>query len=105
MKILKESGEIAYEFNQYFRDIGPSPANQINGNHNFQEFLHNPADRRLVLQSIDEHKVIKIIEHLKHKTSKGADGISNKLIKTAKNELIKPLTIIINQRLHTGLFS
>ena len=56
------------------------------------------------MQSIDEHKVIKIIEHLKYKTSKGADGISNKLIKTAKIELIKPLTIIINQMLHTGVF-
>ena len=47
---------------------------------------------------------MKIIEHLKNKTSTGTDGISNKLIKTAKNELIKPLTIIINQMLHTGIF-
>ena len=47
---------------------------------------------------------MKIIEHLKNKTSTGTDGISNKLIKTAKNELIKPLTIIINQLLHTGIF-
>ena len=45
-----------------------------------------------------------IIEHLKNKTSTGTDGISNKLIKTAKNELIKPSTIIINQMLHTGIF-
>ena len=56
------------------------------------------------MQSIDEHKVLKIIEHLKNKTSTGTDGISNNLIKTAKNELIKPLTIIINQMLHTGIF-
>ena len=47
---------------------------------------------------------MKIIQHLKNKTSTGTDGISNKLIKTAKNELIKPLTIIINQILHTGIF-
>ena len=47
---------------------------------------------------------MKIIEHLKNKTSTGTDGISNKLIKAAKNELIKPLTIIINQMLHTGIF-
>ena len=49
-------------------------------------------------------KMKKIIEHLKNKTSTGTDGISNKLIKTAKNELVKPLTIIINQMLHTGIF-
>ena len=69
-KVLKESSEIANEFNQYFIDIGPSLANQINANHNFQEYLHNPADSRLVWQSIDEHKVIKIIEHLKTKQVK-----------------------------------
>ena len=103
-KVLKESNIIANEFNQYFTNIGPSLANQINANHNFKEYLHSPADSRLILQSIDEHKVMKIIEHLKNKTSTGTDGISNKLIKTAKNELIKPLTIIINQMLHTGIF-
>ena len=102
--MLKESNIIANEFNQYFTDIGPSLANQINTNHNFKEYLHSSADSRLILQSIDEHKVMKIIEHLKNKTSTGTDGISNKLIKTAKNELIKPLTIIINQMLHTGIF-
>ena len=89
---------------KYFTDIGPSLANQSNANHSFKEYLHSPADSRLILQSIDEHKVMKIIEHLKNKTSTGTDGISNKLIKTAKNELIKPLTIIINQILHTGIF-
>ena len=103
-KVLKESNKIANEFNQYFTDIGPSLSNQINAKHNFKEYLHSPADSRLILQSIDEHKVMKFIEHLKNKTSTGTDGISNKLIKTAKNELIKPLTIIINQMLHTGIF-
>ena len=103
-KVLKESNIIANEFNQYFTDIGPSLTNQINTNHNFKEYLHSPADSRLILQSIDEHKFMKIIEHLKNKTSTGTDGISNKLITTAKNELIKPLTIIINQMLHTGIF-
>ena len=102
-KVLKESNIIANEFNQYFTDIGPSLANQINANHNFKEYLNNSADSWLILQSIDEHKVMKIIELLKNKTSTGTDGISNKLIKTAKNELIKPLTIIINQMLHTGI--
>ena len=103
-KVLKESNIIANEFNQYFTDIGPSLANQTNANHNFKEYLHSPADSRLILQSIDEHKIMKIIKHLKNKTSTGTDGISHKLIKTAKNEPIKPLTIIINQMLHTGIF-
>ena len=82
--MLKESNKIANEFNQYFTDIGPSLANQISANHNFKENLHSPANSRLILQSIDEHKVMKIIEHLKNKTSTGTDGIFNKLIKLPK---------------------
>ena len=48
-----------------------------------------------------------VIEHLKNKSSSGVDGISNNLIKMARCELIKtvkPMTKIINQMLHTGIF-
>ena len=41
---------------------------------------------------------------MKNKTSTGIDGISNKLIKTAVNELVSPLTIVINHMLNTGVF-
>ena len=44
-----------------------------------------------------------VIEHLKNKSSSGVDGISNNLIKMARCELVKPLTKIINQMLHTGI--
>ena len=69
-KVLKESNKIANDFNQYFIDIGPSLANQINANHKFQEYLHNPAESQLNLQPIDEQKVIKIIEHIFKKENK-----------------------------------
>ncbi len=50
-------------------------------------------------------KLLKIIENLKHKTSCGFDGISMKLVKfIKKNVLVDPLTIILNQLLHTGVF-
>ncbi len=45
-----------------------------------------------------------IIDKLAPKTSFGFDGISTKLVKTAQEALIKPLTIIINQMLNTGIF-
>ena len=47
---------------------------------------------------------MRIIENLKNKTSTGIDGLSNQLIKMAKNVLVKPLTIIINQMIVTGIF-
>ena len=47
---------------------------------------------------------MKIIENLKNKTSTGIDGISNQLLKSAKNVLVKPITTIINQLPVTGIF-
>ena len=47
---------------------------------------------------------MKIIENLKNKTRTGIDGISNQLLKSAKNVLVKPITIIINQMIVTGIF-
>ena len=34
----------------------------------------------------------------------GCDGISNKLLKLIKNEISKPITLIVNQSLKTGIF-
>ena len=44
------------------------------------------------------------MESLKNKTSSGHDGISIKLLKYLSPALQKPLTLIINQSLITGLF-
>ena len=98
-RLLKEPIEIANAFNRYFIDIGPSLANQIHTHHNYKEYLHNPSKNQIALQPIEEFKVIQVIDRLKNKSSKGIDGISNNLIKTAKYVFAKPLTLIINQML------
>ena len=41
---------------------------------------------------------------MKSKSSTGYDNISNKLIKNAREVLIKPLTLLQNQIIHTGEF-
>ena len=48
--------------------------------------------------------IANVITKLKNKSSYRYDNISNKLIKSAKNVLIKPLTLIVNQCLHTGIY-
>ena len=40
----------------------------------------------------------------KNKSSYGTDEISNKLLKSIKNEICKPVTLIINQSITTGIF-
>ena len=44
------------------------------------------------------------IVKLKNKSSYGYDSISNKLIKSASHTLVRPLTLIVNQSLHTGIY-
>ena len=101
---MEDPSEIANAFNEYFVSIGPSLANQMDKNNNFRKYLRNPSESRLHFEPITEHKTMRIIENLKNKTSTGIDGLSNQLIKMAKNVLVKPLTIIINQMIVTGIF-
>ena len=103
-KTLEDPSEIANAFNEYFISIGPSMANKIDKNNNFRKYLRNASESRLYIEPITEHKTIKIIENLKNKTSSGIDGISNQLLKSAKNVLVKPITTIVNQMIDAGIF-
>ena len=70
--------------NRYFIDIDSSLANQVHTHHNYKEYLRNPSKNQIALQPIEEYKVIQVIDRLNNKSSKGIDGISNNIIKTAK---------------------
>ena len=58
----------------------------------------------VLISAITENEIVVIINNFKSKNSSGKDGISNKLLKSIKGEVSKPLTIIINQCLETGIF-
>ena len=53
-------------------------------------------------QNVTEDYVRKIISDTKD--SYGHDGISTKLLKYISNEICKPLTLVLNQCLQTGIF-
>ena len=53
---------------------------------------------------INEKDTEKYVRSLCTKTSSGHDGISTKLLKFQSPGLIKPLILIINQSLITGIF-
>ena len=56
------------------------------------------------MKFVKEEAVDLIINKLKNKTSRGIDGISNQILKIAKAELLRPLTFLINQMIHTGTY-
>ena len=48
-----------------------------------------------------EEEIVNLINSLDNKSSSGCDGLSNTMVKSLKNKLYTPLTLIINQMLHT----
>ena len=47
----------------------------------------------------------KLINNINSKNSSGVDELSTIIMKLVKSDLLKPLTTLINQSLHTGIFS
>ena len=76
----------------------------INTNDNYQSYLNEPTNAQFKFNYVSEKEILKIIDSLKNNSSYGTDEISNKLLKSIKNEICKPLTLIINQSLTTGIF-
>ena len=53
---------------------------------------------------ISEEAVMEVLNNIKQKLSCGHDGISSRLLKASTNVICKPLTLIINQTLISGIF-
>ena len=66
-------------------------------------FLINPTLHEFSFNEIGEEDV-NVIDKLPSKTSSGVDGISTNLLKDITYLISKPLTLIINQCLETGIF-
>ena len=106
-KLISDHKEIADNFNVFFANIGAKLSagnDQSNCAQSYSDYLNNPTPHKFTLSTINESYILSIINKLKNKNSSGNDEISNKLLKAIGNELSKPLTIIINQCLLTGIF-
>ena len=104
---IADHKEIADQFNIFFSNIGSTLSDSIKIDANtldFTDYLNNPTEHRFNFNTITESETLSIINKLKSKNSSGKDEISNKLLKSIKDEIAKPLTIIINQSLRIGIF-
>ena len=79
--------------------IGPDQSRNIryNGNKTHQTYLAQDNDIELNFTDVNDEIILNIINKLPNKNSCGYDNLSTKIIKTLKDSLIKPLTLIINQ--------
>ena len=101
-RIITDLDEIANKFNTYFINIGHSLSEQIHATRSSDEYLNNRTNIVFNFTEVSEECIASIIKNMKSST--GYDNISNKRIKSAKDVLIKPLTLLMNQIIHTGEF-
>ena len=102
-RVITAMTDIAHEVNKYFISIGHRLSEQIQSVHSCEEYLGHKADSVFKLWEVNEDCIDKIIKNLKSKSSTGYDNISNKLIKHARAILVKHLTLLTNQIIHTGV--
>ena len=101
--------EIANAFNDYFINVGTNITLSNNDSNTFnkmayQKYLHTPSDTQCKFVRITEMDVLQLINNMDNKSSSGHDGISNRILKSIKNIICKPITLIINQMIETGVF-
>ena len=101
---IDDPKEIANAFNSYFINIGPSVASHIVTDVSYKDYLSENHTTTIKMKFVKEEAVDSIINKLKNKTSRGIDGISNQILKIAKAELLRPITFLINQMIHTGTY-
>ena len=105
-EIHKDKTDISNQFNDYFINIGKNLSDKIvyDGRKTHKDYLKRNISANFKFKNVNESDIDKIINKLSNKTSCGHDNISTKLLKSMKHHLVKPLTIIINQMLRTGIF-
>ena len=106
---IADHKEIADQCNIFFSNIGSNLSDSIEIDDNtldFTDYLNNPTEHRFNFKVITESEILSItsINKLKSKNSSEKNEISNNLLKSIKDEIGKPLTIIMNQSLRTGIF-
>ena len=70
----------------------------------YKTYLQTPHAQNCRFELIDQNATIKAIDYIDNKPSSGHYDISNVLLKYVKLEISKPLTLIINQMIGTGIF-
>ena len=81
-----------------------SLSKQIHATRSSDEYLSNRTNTIFNFTEVNEECIDSIIKKMKSKSSTGYDEISNMLINSARDVLIKPLTLLMNQIIHTGEF-
>ena len=103
---ISNKNVLVNNFNSYFGEIGEKTAATI-PTHNdcsFTDYLNAQINYSFSFKLVSNETVKNVINNMKPKNSSGHDGISMKLLKYLELILYKPITLLVNQSLKTGIF-
>ena len=108
-EIVEDEQKVADVFNEFFikkiRDLKENiDQNKVEDPLIKLEIKMNQKNLKFSLKTVTEKAVEKAINGLKMKRSAGADSLTQEQMKMGKDELIGPLTKIINQSITEGKF-
>ena len=96
--------DISNQFNDFFVNIGPKLASNIHSSgKNYYDYLKDSKNNSLYMKPIVEMDITKIIEKFNQNKSAGNNDIGNYTIKRVAKETVKPLTLIFNLSISTGV--
>ena len=97
--------KLASKFNDYFANIGPKLASTIkHTGKDFSSYLQSSGDATCSFQPTNEYDIQITINKLGSRKSAGHDNIRAGLIKYVASEIAKPLSLIFNAFLSSGIF-
>ena len=103
---IKNTLDMANTLNNFFTSIGRNLAQNITytGDKNYSYYLKTHHNKIFKFKEIEPESIITVINSLTNKSSVGIDCISTILLKCITPSIIKPLTLITNQIMKTGVF-
>ena len=101
---ISDKLEISESFNKYFSSVGLKTSQNVPvTNMKFTDYLPNPTRHSMFLEPVTPLLITNTTAKLKPKSSSGHDEISTKLLKETINNIIVPITDIINKSFGTGV--
>jgi len=104
---VTDKKRIADGFNNFFVNIGPELANNIepvDENATISEFLGPPILDSMFLKQVNDQEIINIVQNFKNKTSYDVENINMTIIKSVIHSIIDPLVHICNKSFLSGTF-
>ena len=102
---VSDEDAIAKGFNNFFANIGLNISHNVPASRkSFDKYLPHHNAKSIFLDPVHPMEVINVARKLKPKTSSGSDGVSSKLLIQTIDQIVNPMTHIINLSLQTGIF-